>query len=82
MYKLLTLFVTLPVTVRSAERSISKLKLIKTYLRYTMSQERLYDLAILSIENQEAKKIDKKKLIKDFANVDARRKAHVVSKNT
>ena len=30
MYKLLTLFVTLPVTVASAERSFSKLKLIKT----------------------------------------------------
>lgn len=82
MYKLLTLFITLPVTVASAERSFSKLKLIKTYIRSTMSQERLDDLAILSIENKEAKKIDKTKLIIDFANVNARRKAHVVSKNT
>ena len=82
MYKLLTLFITLPVTVASAERSFSKLKLIKTYIRSTMSQERLHDLAILSIENKEAKKIDKTKLIIDFANVNARRKAHVVSKNT
>ena len=82
MYKLLTLFVTLPVTVASAERSFSKLKLIKTYLRSSMSQERLCDLAILSIKNKEAKKIDKTKLIKGLANVNSRRKAHVVSKNT
>jgi hypothetical protein len=42
---------TIPVTVAKEERSFSKLKLIKTYLRSTMCQERLSDLAILSIEN-------------------------------
>ena len=79
MHKLLILFITLPVTVASAERSFSKLKLIKTYLRSTMSQERLDDLAILAIENKEANKIDKTNLIRDFANIYARRKAHVMS---
>ncbi|VVC36541.1 Ribonuclease H-like domain,HAT, C-terminal dimerisation domain,Domain of unknown function DUF4371 [Cinara cedri] len=38
------LFLTLPVTVASAERSFSKLKLIKNYLRNTMSQTRLSGL--------------------------------------
>ena len=33
------IFLTVPVTVASAERSFSKLKLIKNYLRSTMSQE-------------------------------------------
>jgi len=33
------LFLTLAVTVASAERSFSKLKLIKTYLRSTMAQD-------------------------------------------
>uniref|UniRef100_A0A3B3RTZ4 HAT C-terminal dimerisation domain-containing protein n=1 Tax=Paramormyrops kingsleyae TaxID=1676925 RepID=A0A3B3RTZ4_9TELE len=37
----LMLFLTLPVTVATAERSFSKLKLIKTYLRSSMGQERL-----------------------------------------
>ena len=38
LYKLLILFFTIPVTVASAERSFSKLKLIKTYLRSKIAQ--------------------------------------------
>ena len=72
-YKLLVLFVTVPVTVATAERSFSKLKLIKTYLRSKIPQERLDNLALLSIENSEAKSIDKAELIQRFANVNARR---------
>ena len=48
--QLLTLAMTFPVTSASAERSLSALKRIKTYLRSTMHQERLCHLAILSIE--------------------------------
>ena len=46
------LFVTIPVTTASDERSFSKLKLIKTYLRNSMGQERLRNLAFLSIEDR------------------------------
>ncbi|XP_076881615.1 uncharacterized protein LOC143529786 [Bidens hawaiensis] len=42
---------TIPVTVASAERSFSKLKLLKTYMRSKMSQKRLNGLAMISIES-------------------------------
>ena len=48
--RLLSLALTFPVTSATAERSFSALKRIKTYLRSTMLQERLSNLAILSIE--------------------------------
>ena len=44
----LRIALTVPVTVASAERSFSKLKLIKTYLRSTMTQDRLVGLATIS----------------------------------
>ena len=69
----LMLFIALPVTVASAERSFSKLKLIKTYLRSTMSQNRLTDLALISIENEEVKKLDRSKLVRKFASAKAGR---------
>ena len=37
----LRVVLTIPVTVTSGERSFSKLKLIKTYLRASMKQDRL-----------------------------------------
>ena len=45
------ILLTVPVTVASAKRSFSKLKLLKSYLRSTMTQERLNGLSILSIES-------------------------------
>jgi len=40
------ILLTIPVTVASAERSFSKLKLLKNYLRSTMLQDRLNGLAM------------------------------------
>jgi hypothetical protein len=60
------ILLTIPVTIASAERSFSKLKLIKSYLRSTMSQARLSGLAILSIEKNMLEKIDYKSLINNF----------------
>ena len=44
-------FSWLPVTVATAERSFSKLKLIKTFNRSPMKDERLSGLAMISIES-------------------------------
>ena len=42
---------TLPLTSCSAERAVSKLKIIKSRLRSTMNQERLQSLMFMSIES-------------------------------
>ena len=68
------IFLTLPVTVASAERSFSKLKLIKNYLRSTMAQDRLSGLSILSIENVHARSLDLSQIVKQFAEKNAKRK--------
>jgi transcription initiation factor IIE alpha subunit len=58
---------TIPVTVASAERSFSKLKLLKNYLRSTMSQERLNALATLCIEKKLLDEIDIDSIVTEFA---------------
>jgi hypothetical protein len=64
---------TIPVTVASAERSFSKLKLLKNYLRPTMSQEPLNVLATLCIEKRLLDEIDTNTIIDDFASRNVRR---------
>lgn len=73
------LFLTLPVTVAEGERSFSKLKQIKNYLRSTMSQVRLTGLATLSIEFERARKLNVDNLIDEFANKNAKRSEHFQS---
>jgi len=70
-YKIL---LTIPVTVASAERSFSKLKLLKSYLRTTITQDRLNRLAILSIEKDMLENIKYDSIIDDFAYKSATRR--------
>ena len=67
------ILLTIHIIVASAERSFSKLKLIKSYLRSTMSQERLSGLVILSIENEMLVELECKNLISNFASQKARK---------
>jgi len=58
---------TIPITSAGAERSFSKLKLIKNYLRNSMSQQRLTGLATLAIEKDLSEKINYETIIQNFA---------------
>ncbi|XP_063797832.1 zinc finger MYM-type protein 1-like [Pseudophryne corroboree] len=69
----LRILLTLPVSVASGERSFSKLKLIKTYIRSSMMQERLVGLSLFSIEHEIAQKVDLKELVSKFAKLKARK---------
>ncbi|XP_035839055.1 zinc finger MYM-type protein 1-like [Helianthus annuus] len=72
------ILLTIPVTVASAERSFSKLKLLKSYLRSSMSQERLSGLAIIAIENEVLDDINCEELIHQFAIKNARRASRII----
>ena len=54
----LKLYLTIGVSTACCDRSFSKLKLRKYYLRSTMGESRLLGLAILSMESQFIKKLD------------------------
>ena len=69
----LRIFCCLPVTVASAERSFSKLNLIKNFMRTKMGQVRLNDLAVLSLERDIAQKVDLQDVINTFAERKARK---------
>jgi hypothetical protein len=67
------ILLTVHVTVASAERSFLKLKLLKNYLRSTMSQERLNGLAMCIIERDILDAIDLNTVLDDFASRNAQR---------
>uniref|UniRef100_A0A453AZZ7 HAT C-terminal dimerisation domain-containing protein n=1 Tax=Aegilops tauschii subsp. strangulata TaxID=200361 RepID=A0A453AZZ7_AEGTS len=64
---------TVPVTVASAERSFSNLKLLKNYLRSTITQDKLNGLATICIEEKLSDEIDIDPIISDFASRNVRR---------
>lgn len=68
------IFLTMPITVAGAERSFSKLKLIKNYLRNSCGQERLSGISILNIEKERTKTLNIEKIIDNFANAKSRKK--------
>lgn len=68
---LLQLFSTLPVTSATPERTFSTLKRIKTYLRSTISQERLNGLALTNINKEENVTVEE--IAQDFIKISARR---------
>jgi len=67
------ILLTIPVTVASAERSFSKLKLLKSYLRCAMTQERLNGLATIALENDILEKIKYGIIIGDFISKNTKR---------
>src|ERR1700729_1038517 len=67
------IMLTIAVSIASCERSFSKMKLILDYLRTSMGQGRLCDLALLSVEREETEKTDFEHIIDQFASVKARK---------
>ena len=69
----LQILLTIAVSIASCERSFSKLKLILSYSRASMGQDRLSDLALLSVERETLEKTDFDDVIDQFATVKSRK---------
>ena len=69
----LQILLTVAVSIANCQRSFSKLKLILSYLRSSMSQERLCNLALLSIDRDETKKTNFDEIIDEFASRKSRK---------
>ena len=69
----LRMYITIPVTLASGKRSYSMLRLIKTYLRSSIQQERLNSLKIMSIESKISRGLNMDKILKHFVDVEARK---------
>ena len=65
--KLICILLVAPATVASAERSFSGLRRIKTWLRATMSQQRLTHLALANVHKDRLMKCNMMKLAAEFS---------------
>ena len=71
--KVLKIFLTIPVTTATAERSFSGLRRLKTYLRSTMTQERLNNVMLLHCHKERSDCIDLVEIAKDFTSANDHR---------
>ena len=73
VHTLLQIICTLPVTTSTCKRSVSVIRRLKTYLRATMGQERMSELALMHIHYDV--KLDVGEIIDRFARISPRRMA-------
>lgn len=67
VFRLYKIAVTIPVSTASCEGSFSVLKLIKSYLRSAVDDERLSSLGVLSVESKRATSLDVDEFVNRFA---------------
>ena len=76
LHALLKLYMTIPVTTSTAERTFSTMRRIKTYLRSTMTQERLNHSFMLNAHKPRVAELDLKHIAKLFISANDRRCAY------
>jgi hypothetical protein len=67
LYRLGVIAISLPVSTASCERSFSVLRHIKTWVRNSISNDRLDNVAILAIERERAFSLDNDRIVDAFA---------------
>jgi hypothetical protein len=76
IYSLYKIAAVLPVSSAACERSFSALRIIKNYLRSTMGNRRLSDLAVLCIESTRTKSLNLDSVVDAFARKSRRIQLH------
>lgn len=71
IFKLIKIYLTVPITSAQAERAFSVLKILKTWLRTTMEDERVSDLAIIKMACDV--NVDYELIIEEFVKIKERR---------
>ena len=71
IFKVLKIYLTIPICSAEAERAFSVLKLLKTWLRTSMEDDRLSDLGIIKMASDV--NIDYETIIEDFVKMKDRR---------
>ena len=71
--KLLRAYLTFPATSATAERSFSALRKIKTFLRSSMTQERLNNLFLMYVHTARTEELDLASVANEFVSSNTRR---------
>lgn len=71
---LLRLYLTIPISNASGERSFSTLKRVKSYLRNSLNEENLSSLGILNVESDMLDRLNITKIINNFSEMKVRKK--------
>ncbi|XP_060867951.1 zinc finger MYM-type protein 1-like [Metopolophium dirhodum] len=67
LFKLIQVGLAIPISSATCERSFSSMRRIKNWLRTSMEQSKFTDLSVINIERDLSNKIDKDKIINNFA---------------
>ena len=73
VHKILRLFLTIPITSSTAERTFSAVKRLLSYLRSSMTEKRLNNCLLLYIHKDSTDELDVIELAKDFISINAER---------
>jgi hypothetical protein len=73
IFKLFKIYMSAAISSASGERSFSSLRLLKTYLRNSMDQQRISDLAVMCINSDIIDNLNVNNIIDKFASVKNRR---------
>ena len=75
VHQLVRIYLTVPMTTATAERTFSTLRRLKNYLQSTMTQKRLNHIVLLRTHKHPTDELDLTEVASDFSGANSRRRA-------